>query len=103
MTTYSDTIVAGLRRLFGEYYALVRHTFQTTLVFLVLLGCFFIARNAVPMLFPPGEFLGPLLHWVDVYAALLGTVGYFVWLSLDMYFLLRQRVRPAKTADGEGA
>lgn len=95
--------MAGLQRLFGGYYALVRHTFQTTLVFLVLLGCFFVARSAVPMLFPPGEFLGRLLHLVDVYAALLGTVGYFVWLSLDMFFLLRQRVNAAKTADRKGA
>jgi len=103
MTTPSDAIVAGLQRLFGEYYVLVRHTFQTTLVFLILLGCFFVARHAVPMLFPPGDFLGRLLQLVDVYAALLGMVGYFVWLSLDMFFLLRQRARAASAADKEGA
>lgn len=31
------------------------------------------------------------LHLVEAYAALAGTVGYVIWVSLDMYYLIKQR------------
>ena len=81
-----------LKTIFGDYLHLVVHVVRSTLVFIIVLGCIFIARLIVPKLFPPGDYTSKALHLVDSYAALLGTVGYVVWISLDMYFLLKERV-----------
>jgi len=80
------------KALFGDYLNLVVHVIRATLVFIVILGCIFVARLVVPRLFPPGDYISKALHLVDAYAALLGTVGYVVWISSDMYFLLKGRV-----------
>jgi hypothetical protein len=80
------------KTIFGSYLNLVVHILRATAVFIVVLGCIFVARKIVPMLFPPGDYISTVLHLVDSYAALLGTVGYVVWISLDMYFLLRERI-----------
>ena len=82
-----------LERLFGDYFPLVRHLVQVTAVFIVLLLCIAVARRAVPFLFPPTEYVSLLLHLVDGYAALLGIVGYTVWVGLDMFALLRKHGR----------
>ena len=66
------------------------------LVFIIVLGCIFIARLVVPKLFPPGDYTSKALHLVDSYATLLGTVGYVVWLSLDMFSLVRERIKGNK-------
>lgn len=79
--------------IFGDYLGLVVHVARHTLVFIVILGFMFIARQIVPKLFPPGDYTSAALHLVDSYAALLGTFGYVVWLSLDMYFLFKDRIR----------
>ena len=80
------------KALFGDYLNLVVHIVRSTLVFIIVLGCIFVARLVVPRLFPPGDYTSKALHLVDSYAALLGTVGYVVWLSLDMFSLVRERL-----------
>ncbi len=80
------------RTLLGDYFDLVIHVLRATAVFIIVLGCIYVARTTVPKLFPPGDYLSQLLHLADSYAALLGTVGYVVWISLDMYLLLRERL-----------
>jgi len=82
-----------VERFFGDTYPLARHLVQLTAIFILLLVCIYIARTIVPILFPPGEYLTKLLHVVDTYAALLGIVGYVIWLTLDMIFLLLARAR----------
>ena len=82
-----------LKAVFGSYLDFVVHIIRATLVFIIVLGCIYVARSIVPKLFPPGDYTSHALHLVDSYAALLGTIGYVVWLSLDMFFLLRQRIR----------
>ena len=81
------------KALFGDYLDLVVHIVRSTLVFIIVLGCIFIARLVVPKLFPPGDYTSKALHLVDSYATLLGTVGYVVWISLDMFSLIRERIR----------
>ena len=80
------------KAIFGSYLNLVVHVARSTLVFMIVLACIFIARKLVPRLFPPADYPSEALHLVDSYAALLGTVGYVVWLSLDMYFLFKERL-----------
>ena len=86
----------AIERFFGDTYPLVRHLVQLTAVFVLLLLCIFIARSLVPLMYPPSEYLTQVLHLVDNYAALLGIVGYTVWLTLDMYSLILERGRKAK-------
>ena len=86
---------SAVKAFFGNAWPLVEHVVQMTAVFVVILACLFVARKVVPLLFPPGEFLSATLHAVDTYAALLGTIGYTVWLTLDMFGLLMRRVRQA--------
>jgi hypothetical protein len=88
-------LLAAIRSFFGDSYPLVEHIVQMTAVFIVMLGCLFIARKLVPLMFPPGEFLAAVLHAVDTYAALLGTVGYAVWLTLEMFSIVVRRIRRA--------
>jgi hypothetical protein len=80
------------KAVFGSYTEFVVHIIRATLVFIIVLGCIYVARSIVPKLFPPGDYTSAALHLVDSYAALMGTVGYVVWLSLDMFFLLRERI-----------
>ncbi len=90
------------KAIFGDYLDLVVHLLRATLVFIIVLGCIFVARLVVPRLFPPGDYISTVLHLVDSYAALLGTVGYVVWISLDMYFLLRERLVRKKSDSPKG-
>jgi len=80
-----------IERFLGDTYPFARHLVQLTVIFVLLLICIYIARNLIPLLFPPGEYITKLLHLVDSYAALLGIVGYTVWLTLDMTFLIIER------------
>lgn len=80
------------KAVFGTYAEFVAHIVRATLVFIIVLGCIYAARTVVPKLFPPGDYTSAALHLVDSYAALLGTVGYVVWMSLDLFFLLKGRV-----------
>ncbi len=89
MTTWEPR----LKRLFGSTYPLARHLAEITLLFLVLLVCLFVVRHAVPRFFAPSETLGRVLHVVDAYAALLGIVGYAIWITLDMVAIVVQRAR----------
>jgi len=91
--------LASIKGFFGHAYPLVEHVVQMTAVFVVILICLFTARKVVPVLFPPGEFLSVVLHAVDTYAALLGTVGYVVWLTLEMYSIVIRRLRRAIKED----
>ncbi len=81
-----------LKTLFGGYAELIVHVIRSTVVFIIILGCIYVARLVVPKLFPPGDYTSKALHLVDSYATLLGTVGYVVWLSLDMFSLIRERL-----------
>jgi len=89
------------KALFGDYLDLVVHIVRSTLVFVIVLGCIFVARLMVPRLFPPGDYTSKALHLVDSYATLLGTVGYVVWLSLDMFSLLRSRIKKGNKHQGD--
>lgn len=79
------------RGLLGSSYPLAAHFVEITGLFIVLLGCIWVVRHLIPLLFPPGPFLADALHLGDTYAALLGIVGYVVWITLDMIFVLKQR------------
>jgi hypothetical protein len=81
-----------LKIVFGGYSDLIVHIVRSTAVFIIILGCIYVARLVVPKLFPPGDYTSRALHLVDSYATLLGTVGYVVWLSLDMFSLIRERL-----------
>src|SRR5690349_3442608 len=81
------------QRFFGDTYPFARHLFQDTAVFCLLLGCIYFMRHLIPILFPAGETLSGLLHLADAYAAILGTVGYAVWITLDLVFLIIERAR----------
>jgi len=89
------------KALFGDYLDLVVHIVRSTLVFIIVLGCIFVARLIVPKLFPPGDYTSKALHLVDSYATLLGTVGYVVWISLDMLSLIRQRIKKKNEHQGD--
>lgn len=80
-----------IEKLLGDAYPFARHIFQMTFLFTIILGCIWIARSLVPLLFPPGQFLNDFLHLVDSFASILGIVGYVVWLGLDLFFLLKER------------
>jgi hypothetical protein len=45
-------------------------------------------------MFPPNEYVTIVLHFVDSYAGSLGLIGYIVWTSMDIAFLLRERFGP---------
>jgi hypothetical protein len=90
------------KAILGDYYDFVVHIVRSTLVFIIVLGCIFVARLIVPKLFPPGDYTSKALHLVDSYATLLGTVGYVVWLSLDMYFLIRERITRVNKQEDQG-
>jgi hypothetical protein len=82
-----------LRSLFGDDYPLARHFINITMLFVLLLLCIFIARKTIPLLFTPGDTLTAVLQVIDAYAALLGLIGYAIWISLDMAFLLVEQHR----------
>lgn len=84
----------------GDTYPLARHIVQLTAVFVLLLLSIYIVRSLIFLLFPPGEFLTQLLHGIDTYAALLGIIGYVVWLTLDMVSLIIGRGKKAMKKGG---
>ena len=81
------------KRIFGSTYPLAKHFGEITALFLAILLCIFVVRHAIPTFFPPSETLGKVLHVLDAYAALLGIVGYTIWITLDMIVVLIQRAR----------
>ena len=94
------------KRFLGGGYPLAKHFAETTALFVVLLVCLFIVRHTIPLLFPPSETLSSVLQVIDAYAALLGIVGYGIWITLDMATVLFQRAREfSKTLrkDDDGA
>lgn len=80
-------------RFFGEKYPFARHLVQDTALFCLLLGCIYLMRQLVPLVFPPGETLSGILHLADSFAAILGTIGYAVWITLDLLFLILERAK----------
>lgn len=81
------------KRIFGSAYPLARHFAVMTALFLAILVCLYVVRHAIPWFFPPGEMLAKILRVVDVYAALLGIVGYAIWVTLDITVVLIERAR----------
>jgi hypothetical protein len=79
---------------FGPYGPLTRHVFHSTATFLFILFCFFLVKTATENMFPPNEYVTIVLHLVDNYAGSLGLIGYIVWTSMDIAFLLRERFGP---------
>lgn len=75
---------------FGDRLPLVRQFSQSTLMFLVLLGGVALVRHTIELLFDPSDFMGLVLRLVDAYATMLALVGYVIWISLDMWLLLKQ-------------
>ncbi len=84
---------AGLIAVLGDAAVWACHLLRTTLLFLLLLGCIYFLRVLVVMVFAPGEYLRELLEVVDTYAVLLGTLGYITWMSVDAFFLMKERGR----------
>jgi hypothetical protein len=80
-----------VERILGETSSLAGHLLQMTLVFVLLLACIYVLRILVVLVLSPGEYLRELLALADTYAVLLGTIGYATWMSIDMFFLLKQR------------
>jgi len=68
----------------------------------MLLLCLFVARHAVPLLFSPSETLAKVLYVIDGYAALLGIVGYAIWITLDMIAVLIERAKKTFRNDDHG-
>ena len=89
--TLMDTVFGVL---FGPYGPLARHVFHSTATFLFILFCFFLVKIATEAMFPPNEYVTIVLHFVDNYAGSLGLIGYIVWTSMDIAFLLRERFDP---------
>ena len=88
-----DNLESSLKRILGDTYPLAKHFAQITLLFVGLLICLFIVRNTIPLLFSPGDTLTKVLQIVDAYAALLGLVGYVIWITLDMIAVLIARAK----------
>ncbi len=82
-----------IARLLGDAYSRARHLLQMTLLFVLLLACIYALRTLVVLMFPPGEYLRDLLDLVDTYAALAGTIGYVAWMSVDLFFLMKEQWR----------
>lgn len=80
-----------IARLLGEAYPLACHLIRMTLLFVLLLACIYWLRIVVALVFSPGEYLRGLLALADTYAVLLGTIGYVIWMSLYLFFLMRER------------
>lgn len=53
--------------------------------------CFFLVKTTTENMFPPNESVTIVLHFVDSYAGSLGLIGYIVWTSMDIAFLLSER------------
>ena len=81
------------KRIFGSTYPLAKHFTELTALFLAILLCLFVVRHAIPMFFPPSESLGRVLQIIDAYAALLGIVGYTIWVTLDITIILIERAK----------
>jgi hypothetical protein len=84
--------------LFGPYAPLARHIFHSTLMFLFILVCFFFARKGLTVLFPPlpsedTDYVSAALRIIDTYARSLGLIGFIVWTSREVAFLLWARVK----------
>lgn len=84
-------LAVPVERILGETSSLAGHLLQMTLVFVLLLACIYVLRILVVLVLSPGEYLRELLALADTYAVLLGTIGYATWMSIDMFFLLKQR------------
>ena len=79
-------------RLWGRHvFRTILFFLRTTLLFVLSLGCIYLLRMLVVMLFSPGEYLRELLEVVDTYAVLLGTIGYVAWIGIDILFLAKER------------
>lgn len=65
------------KRIFGSTYPLAKHFAEITAL----------------MFFQPPELLTKAPSLIDAYAAVLGLVGYTVWITLDMVILLIERAR----------
>jgi hypothetical protein len=89
--TLMDTLFTTV---FGPYAPLARHVFHSTATFLFILFCLFLVKTATENMFPPNEYVTIVLHFVDNYAGALGLIGYIVWTSMDIAFLLRERFGP---------
>ncbi len=76
-----------ITRILGDAGYLLCHLLQMTLVFVALVAAIYALRTSVALIFSPGEYLRKLLALADTYAVLLGTIGYGVWISLDLFFL----------------
>lgn len=86
-----------LKRFFGTTYPLAKHFAEITSLFLLLLGCLYVVRHAMPLLFPPSETLANILVVVDAYASLLAIVGYAIWITLDMAAIVIVRAKAFAT------
>jgi hypothetical protein len=93
-----DTLDRILDRLFGGSRPFAEHIFQMTVIYLLLLLCLWITRRWASLLFPVSEqgMVATFAHFVDAYAAILATIGYVVWLSVDMVFLFIDRLKERK-------
>jgi hypothetical protein len=91
-------LAVPVARILGDASSLARHLLLMTSVFVLLLACIYVLRILVVLVFSPGEYLRELLALVDTYAVLVGTIGYVTRMSIDMFFLLKQRGAPQKTA-----
>ena len=80
-----------LEAFFGDTYPLVVHIVRMAIVFIILVLSIWIIRTIVDVLFVPeeGHILGLVLRIVDTYAALLGIGGFSVFISVDMFLLIR--------------
>jgi hypothetical protein len=91
-----DTLDRFLDRLFGGSRPFAEHIFHMTMIYLLLLLCLWITRRWASLLFPEQGMVATFAHLVDAYAAIFATVGYVVWLSVDMVFLFIDRLKQRK-------
>jgi len=76
---------------FGPYAPLARHVFHSTTTFLFILICIYLVKTATEFMFPPNQYVAIAIHVVDNYAGVLGLIGFIVWTTLDIIFLIRER------------
>ena len=77
--------------LFGPYAPLARHIFHTATTYIFILFCLYVVKSVLEALFPLTDTAATVLHFIDNYAALLGLIGFVVWVTIDIASLLRHR------------
>jgi hypothetical protein len=94
------------RIVFGDMEPYARAAFHHTTTFIFVAFCVFCARRAIPIFFEETDEVAGYLHVIDTYGTLLLFAGFVVFLSLEIIFLVYDRMwgarGPANTGGEHG-